>query len=456
MSSQEKKVSENETEQGVVELGYAAPIPKKQPGGIALVPQPSEDPKDPLNWPQRKKYTILAVLCLSAFSGLASSLVNQLGFVAQARLYHKSLVEVSYSISAAVAGLAGGPLLLVPLSHVFGRSALIWWSLIGFAGPTFGGFIVEHVSWQNEFWWTVGLQCLVIVLGFFFLEETGFTRPGEKDYPPRPDAFLANRIATFFPGNKVAPRTSSSQVATYAAAPFLIGLSPVAVCTGTFTLVFFGWFVSVNTLLTVFLQEPEEEGGYAFTPQQNAAFTFSLWMGIICAQVWGYMLNDRIPIAIAHRKQGVWKPEYRLHSLWIPSVVIMPAGLGIFGATLQYHLHYMALALGSFMITFAAMVSIPIAINYIAECFRGHATEVGGIMGLYRLGLGVAVPFFIESWLEAVNGPGWVFGMAAFLTLLVFLLIILLMWKGHSMRQVGFGLLTNDEDGVNVVGTQDS
>lgn len=33
------------------------------------------------------------------------------------------------------------------------------------AGPTFGGFVVEHVAWQFEFWWTVALQCAVALLG---------------------------------------------------------------------------------------------------------------------------------------------------------------------------------------------------------------------------------------------------------------------------------------------------
>ena len=36
------------------------------------------------------------------------------------------------------------------------------------AGPTFGGFIVEHVPWPNEFWWTVGLQAAVALLGMLF------------------------------------------------------------------------------------------------------------------------------------------------------------------------------------------------------------------------------------------------------------------------------------------------
>lgn len=33
------------------------------------------------------------------------------------------------------------------------------------AGPTFGGFIVQHVSWTVEFWWTVALQAFIFILG---------------------------------------------------------------------------------------------------------------------------------------------------------------------------------------------------------------------------------------------------------------------------------------------------
>ncbi|MCJ1319887.1 hypothetical protein MMC15_005223 [Xylographa vitiligo] len=486
--------------------------------GITLIPRPSDDPQDPLNWPQSRKYTVLAILCLSAFSGLASSLANQLGFEAQAKLYDKSLVEISYSIASAVAGIAFGPLLLVPLAHVFGRSSVIWWTLVGclccniwaatrtghddynsfvisrlfggifggvpsilgagtiveifflhergvaFAtfslcfllgtavGPTLGGFIVESAPWPNEFWWTVGLQGVVIILGFFFLEETGFNRGTEKDiYPPKPDSFFANRIATFFPGTRVTPRKSVSEVARYALTPILIGLSPVGFLAGAYTLGFFGWFVTINTLLTVFLQEPLKAGGYAFTPLQNAAFSIAIWLGIFATQIYGTLLNDRIPLALARRYGGTWAPEYRLHALWVPSVLIMPAGLGIFGAALQYHLHYMVLALGTFLVTFGSMLSIPVATNYVVECFRAYPTEVATIMGVYRLALGLAVPFFIDAWIAAVDGPGWVFGMMAFFSLLAFSAVGLLMWKGHKLRGMRAWGIGEDEEGVVVI-----
>ena len=132
-------------------------------------------------------------------------------------------------------------------------------------------------------------------------------------------------------------------------------------------------------------------------------------------------------------------------------MLIMPAGLGIFGAALQYHLHYMVLALGTFLVTFGSMLSIPVATNYVVECFRAYPTEVATIMGVYRLALGLAVPFFIDAWIAAVDGPGWVFGMMAFFSLLAFSAVGLLMWKGHKLRGMRAWGIGEDEEGVVVI-----
>lgn len=209
----------------------------------------------------------------------------------------------------------------------------------------------------------------------------------------------------------------------------------------------------VNTLLTIFLQEPVKKGGYGFTPQQNAAFAFCLWFGIIAAQIYGHYLNDRIPLWLTRRYGGVWKPEYRLHTLWLPASVLLPVGLGIFGAALEYHLHYMVLAFGAFLITFAAMLSVPVAVNYVAECFKEHAAETGTIMGIYRLLLGLIVPFFITPWEHAVS-IGWVFGMAAFFSIGSFGLLVVLMWKGHEIRQLSFKSVASTEEGIRVTKTE--
>lgn len=132
--------------------------------GIILIPKPSDEPKDPLvsrkdhydgrtsettatkvqvsltdssvsrplqNWAPKKKYTTLFVLCFAAFAGAATPTAHQTGYVVISHTYHKTPTELSYSISAAVAGLFVGPLILLPFTRVIGRTSLIFWSLSG-------------------------------------------------------------------------------------------------------------------------------------------------------------------------------------------------------------------------------------------------------------------------------------------------------------------------------------
>lgn len=219
---------------------------------------------------------------------------------------------------------------------------------------------------------------------------------------------------------------------------------------GTFTLISFGFYVGMNALVPVWLQRPVEEGGYGFSLEQNAAFTFCHWAGIILVQLYGHYLNDRIPLLLAKRwNKGVWKPEFRLYSLWLPSLILNPIGLGIFGATLQYRLHYMVLALAVFIVTIGSLASVPVVVNYVVECFTHYPAEAGIVIGAYRIAFGLTISFYINPWVEAV-GVGWVYGMMAFFAVFSFFCVMLLMWKGHEIRQIQFASVSSSEEGEKV------
>lgn len=221
----------------------------------------------------------MAVVCFSAFAATLNPTSHQLAYVLQAPLYHRSVTELSYTATVAVAGLFTGPLLLTPLARVIGRGSIIFWSLLAalacqiwaacmtdqndfvpftlsrllcgifaamptifgpsyatdmfflhqrgkafisyelsliggvVASPTIGGFIVDSKPWPYTFWWTIAPVGTAVILVFCFLEETSFRR-GENDevYPELSEGFLRNRIATFFPGNEVTPRTCAQEV----------------------------------------------------------------------------------------------------------------------------------------------------------------------------------------------------------------------------------------------------
>jgi hypothetical protein len=97
-------MSIDEKESGVVAVDFTSdapvhsPPPKRTLRGVVLVPQPSDDPEDPLNWPLWRKLMTLAIVALASLICSAQALANQSGFFPQALIYHKTPVQISYSV----------------------------------------------------------------------------------------------------------------------------------------------------------------------------------------------------------------------------------------------------------------------------------------------------------------------------------------------------------------------
>jgi hypothetical protein len=285
-----------------------------------------------------------------------------------------------------------------------------------------------------------------------FLDETGWTRPNGDTFPLAPESFVSRKAATYLFARRLMPRRTAKDFARLAVLPFLIALQPVTIVVGLALMVYFAWSVAVQTFLSVFLQEPLIAGGYAFSPKRNAAFTFTQWVAIAVAQLYGHFVNDRLPLMICKRNGGKWHPEYRLHSLWFPILFTYPIGLGIFGACLHNHWHYMVLAFAVFLITFSGVSGIAPCVNYIIEALSpALANEATAAMNLYRLVFGISITFFLFPWAAAV-GVQWVFGMMAFFTIVAFGAIVLVMVFGPKLRALSFvHTATRNEDGVKVV-----
>ena len=110
----------------------------------------------------------------------------------------------------------------------------------------------------------------------------------------------------------------------------------------------------------------------------------------------------------------------------------------------------MVLALANFLGGYSTNAMIPIAVNYIIECFKNHASESAAIMGLYRLAFSLTLPFFVPAWIAAV-GPGWCLGMAAFFSIFAYSFVVVLMWKGHIIRQWSFKRVASSEGGQRLI-----
>ncbi|QGA17659.1 hypothetical protein EYB26_005334 [Talaromyces marneffei] len=474
-------------------------VKDKQGRDVVLIPQPSDDPEDPLNWPLRKKIIIFASVCLAAFAAQMSPNSNMLTFMSQVPAYNKTPNDLLYSVSAGLAGWVAGPFFFIPLVGVVGRGSVIFWSLVcifagqiwgaemtgvnnyipftisrlftglfggipailgsgyiidmfflhqrgkAFAvfeimiifavvgGGTLGGFIANNNPWDLVFWWTLGPVGAAMILVFVFVEETTYNRDADVPHPPLPKTWLANRVATFFPGTKTQPAGKGKEFVRRAITPFQITFAPITLLMGTYIFVALGLPIMQASTLATFMEPPVVAGGYGFSSLQMAFFTMTAWVGIACAQIYGFFFNDTTPLWVARRRGGTWHPEYRLANTILPSIML-PIGLGLWGAGLQYHLHYMVLALGSFLIWFGALLALPVCYNYIIECFLHTPVEASVSLNAYRITFGLISVFITTNW-EAAVGVGWMWGMGSFLIVFVDLIMIGIILKGHVVRQ---------------------
>lgn len=467
---------------------------------VVLIPQPSDDPEDPLNWPMLKKITIFACVCLAGFAAQMSPNSNMLTFMEQVPAYHKTPADLLNSVAAALTGWVAGPFLIIPLVAVIGRSAVVFWSLVGIfvgqvwgaemtgvndfipftisrlfcgifggipailgsgyiidmfylhqrgkafavfeiliifavvGGGTLGGFVAQTSPWNYVFWWTLGPVGAAIVLVFLFVEDTTYSRdPAVPQRAPLPKNWFANRIATFFPGTRTQPAGKGKEFVKRAILPFQITFAPITLLMGTYIFVALGLPIMQASTLATYLQPPVEAGGYGFSSLQMAFFTMTAWVGIICAQVYGYFFNDKTPLWVARRRGGIWHVEYRLSNTILPSI-LLPIGLGLWGAGLEYHLHFMVLALASFIIWFGALLALPVCYNYTVECFLQHPVETSVSLNAYRVTFGLISVFIVTQWQAAV-GVGWMWGMGAFFILFVDIIMAGLILKGHVVRE---------------------
>jgi hypothetical protein len=82
------------------------------------------------NWPTWKKNMTLAIISLASMAGTLQGLANSSGLFQQAENYHKTAIQITYSLAASNAGLAVGPLFWTPLALRFGRCAAIFWGTL--------------------------------------------------------------------------------------------------------------------------------------------------------------------------------------------------------------------------------------------------------------------------------------------------------------------------------------
>lgn len=149
------------------------------------------------------------------------------------------------------------------------------------------------------------------------------------------------------------------------------------------------------------------------------------------------LVSDRLMKKMA--KAGEMKPEYRL-PLLAPGSLLMPAGLFIYGWTLeyssQYNIHWIVPEIGLFIFGLGSIcISMPIN-TYLVNAFTTYAASATAANTVLRSLIGGLLPLCGGRMYKAL-GDGWGNSILAFIGL-AFIPGILLVYKyGEYLRKNG-------------------
>ncbi|KAH9867656.1 hypothetical protein IAQ61_008250, partial [Plenodomus lingam] len=448
------------------------------------------DPEDPRNWRPAFKWSIVLLLALMAFTvtftcigvvPVASQIVEDLDGK------HASSSTSALLVTIWELGEAAGPLLIAPLSEVFGRypvmnacnigfiaatvlaigsqnskvfiaarmltglavasnvlnpaiigdmfesdqrgsamSLIMLAPLIGGAiGPAISGAIAQAMGWR---------QILYIALGLAVLCELSFLMYFRETYKL---AILRRRIAVSHrdscgPEESLDNDTRHKNILKLwhsVTRPFAVLFgSKVLMLLSVFASVSFSYFYVISVSLPGILVDL-----YDFTPTQTGSAFVSFSIGsFISVMVCNFSL-DRIYIRLRRRSNAEAKPEYRL-PLGILGAFLLPLSITSYGWIAQYKLSVFLLLASVSLMGFALLLTmVPLSAYVVDACGIYSASAMTGVI-VTRCLAGTFFPLTTAPLVKHL-GYGWGFTCFGTLSLSLSIVPILILRFGHNWRQ---------------------
>ncbi|OAG38741.1 hypothetical protein AYO21_07094 [Fonsecaea monophora] len=442
-----------------------------------------DDAENPLNWSARRKTANIMLLSYMTFlTPFASSMFAPCVPQVMKDFNVDNVEMASLVVSIYVLGYAFGPLVIAPLSEVYGRKALylstsllflvftlgcgwstnihmlaafrflagtagscpitvgsgtiadtfkqehrgrimgLWQSSVLFGpslGPVLGSWIADSWSWRWDFYVLAICTAVYILLAVPFQDET---------YP----VLLLERKA-----DRIRAETGNEQLrsilATSAKSPReLLVMSitrPLKLLCGSLVVFSSSLYVAVGygymylifaTITRVFLDQ------YGFDKRSVGLVFLGVGLGQFISLGLFSATSDRLLRKLAAaRGGGEMKPEYRLPLLW-PGAVLIPAGLLVYGWSVVYKLHPLVPIVGTGLLGAGTLWTfLPIGI-YLVDAFTVYAASATAATTVLRSILGAVVPLIGARLYESL-GLGWgntlLAGVSVALTPLIWVLI---------------------------------
>ncbi|KAJ4298949.1 hypothetical protein N0V90_004192 [Kalmusia sp. IMI 367209] len=141
-------------------------------GHTVLVPQPSDDPNDPLNWSSTKKHALLIVLSITAGLGDYSSAAGIPLIMSQGLEWNKTPAKVNETGNLNVLMVAIGGLFWIVVSTWWGRGPALFWSTLTGCAFTIACAVTHNYSVYYGFRVLMGFSfCAFQIVGLACIKD---------------------------------------------------------------------------------------------------------------------------------------------------------------------------------------------------------------------------------------------------------------------------------------------
>ncbi|KAF1988651.1 MFS general substrate transporter [Aulographum hederae CBS 113979] len=444
------------------------------------------DPENPLNWSAARKWwsvalvsliTLLTPLGSSMFAPGVPQLMEDYGST--------NNLLAGFVVSVYVLGFAFGPLVIAPLSEMYGRLPLyhtcnvlfvIWNLACGFApnlsslivfrffagtfgsaplalgggtiadmitqehrgtamalwmsgptagpviGPIAGGFISQTIGWRWCFY-SLSIAAALTTAGSMAVMRESYGV-----------AILNKRVARLRKetGNpnlrsKLDKGLTSKQLFLYSIVrpAKMLTRSPIVLLLSIYVAIVYTYLYILFTTFTVVFRD-----NYGFTTGTAGLAYLGIGVGAILGQIvytlWG---NHHARTRMA---KGTFKPEDRL-PLMFPGAIAMPVGLFWYGWSVQAHVHWICPIIGTTFVGFGLLMIFMAPNTYLVDVFTLHAASAMAANTVLRSVVAAIVPLAGEK-MFATLGLGWGASLLGFVAIACIPIPIFFIKYGERIR----------------------
>ncbi|KAH8595870.1 major facilitator superfamily domain-containing protein [Bisporella sp. PMI_857] len=422
-----------------------------------------QDPANPMNWTSTKKWTNISVISVISFLvPLVSSMLAPGVHLVMEDFHTSSTTFATFVVSIFVLGFACGPLLLAPLSELYGRvivynvtnvlflaftvlcavsrnqpMLLAFRFLSGFAGvatitigsgtiadimprdkrgkavsiwsvgtilgpmvgPIIGGYVAEVAGWRWMFWVISIAIGVVTIFAFLVLRETNPVVLLE-----RKAAKLRKETGNPNYRSKLALDLTPKELLKHSIIRplrLLVGY-PIVTVMCTYVAIFYSILYLLFATYSFVFREV-----YGFSTFSAGLVFLAGGLGTLLGLLYvGYFSDRTIKKRAAAGK--LITPEDRLPLLiTLPGSLAFPIGLFVYGWSAEEHAHWIIPQIGTAITGFGSILIFIGIQTYLVDAFVEYAASVIGANAVLRGAAGALIPL---AGLDMYNALGWGWG----------------------------------------------